>query len=374
MNRFVMDSSSRQTWVETVLWGLRCLILLCFTLLGQPIMAQAPHDDIWQYFKETFILTNGRVVDFHQNAISHSEGQGYALILALEYDDKASFSKVYEWSKQHLQVRDDALFAWKWGRAEPTEKQAIEGKSHASDSWKVLDTNHATDGELLILWALLRAHSKWRNLGYLDDANNIQRDLLKATLRSLRDRWVLLPAELGFQQERKLTLNPSYLVFPAYEQLATVFSGPWPRILQDSQWLLEESQMNELSMPSDWVVWDERYEAIFSQTPFSAEAIRTWLYMSISTLKPKVFYGFEHWQGFYGKYGYYPNEFSRRNFEFEGYGMPGYWAISARVLHELNQPKEAANIWKIAKAKLLEEEKNYYSTALFLLSFVGLEQ
>ena len=40
----------------------------------------------WQQFKNTYIQ-NGRVIDASQNGISHTEGQGVALLLAVKNND-----------------------------------------------------------------------------------------------------------------------------------------------------------------------------------------------------------------------------------------------------------------------------------------------
>ena len=71
--------------------------------------------DKWSKYKQEFVTENGRLVDFHQNAISHTEGQGYGLMLALHFDDKATFEKIWincnPWSR-----RSQCLFCLSWER------------------------------------------------------------------------------------------------------------------------------------------------------------------------------------------------------------------------------------------------------------------
>jgi endoglucanase len=45
----------------------------------------------WEQFKTAFI-TNGRVIDKGQNGISHTEGQGMALLLAVQNDDQKTLA------------------------------------------------------------------------------------------------------------------------------------------------------------------------------------------------------------------------------------------------------------------------------------------
>jgi len=68
----------------------------------------------WKSYQQTFVSADGRVVDFFQGSISHSEGQGYGLLLALMNGDRAAFDRIFRWTTDNLQVRRDALFAWSW--------------------------------------------------------------------------------------------------------------------------------------------------------------------------------------------------------------------------------------------------------------------
>lgn len=328
-----------------------CLYLLC---LCMPLSAQA--DPVWQYFKEQFISSDGRVIDTQNQQISHSEGQGYGMLLAVKFNDPTTFRKLWRWSQNNLQVRNDQLFAWKFGR-------------HESGQWQVLDKNNATDGDVLIAWALVAAGKKWQAYSYITQAKAIQNDILQLTLVEYGERLFLLPAVYGFVHDHRVRLNPSYLVFPAYQALAKQFSGPWQRLLEDGQWLLDVSLHAELGLPSDWVTLDTQTGRIHHDAQFSAEAIRVWLYTAlIEHTALQEYPGFSYWQKFYANSGHYPDRFDAAKLKFEGYGMPGYWGVSARVLLEKGETNLANTIWQQARSKLLKEERNYYSAALYLLS------
>lgn len=45
----------------------------------------------WDTFKARFLDPSGRVVDPQNGGISHSEGQGYGMLLALRADDREAF-------------------------------------------------------------------------------------------------------------------------------------------------------------------------------------------------------------------------------------------------------------------------------------------
>ncbi len=128
---------------------------------GASDFVQVDYMEIWQDFKRRFVTEEGRVVDFMQHGISHSEGQGYVMLLAVRMNDRPLFEKVWNWTRRNLMVRGaDALFAWSWGRR-------VTGES------TVIDYNNASDGDLAICWALMSAARKWNRPDYAEQAARI---------------------------------------------------------------------------------------------------------------------------------------------------------------------------------------------------------
>ena len=117
------------------------LALLSFAACGA--------DPDWERFKQAYVESDGRVMDTGQGRISHSEGQGFTMLFAVHYGDRAAFDRVWQWTKRNLQVRDDALLAWKW------------------EQGAVTDRNNASDADILVAWALARAAEKWREPEHL---------------------------------------------------------------------------------------------------------------------------------------------------------------------------------------------------------------
>src|SRR5262249_45176384 len=70
--------------------------------------------DLWASYKSLFVSADGRVVDTGNGRISHSEGQGYGMLLAESNADQATFSQIWNWTTQHLSRSEDHLFAWRW--------------------------------------------------------------------------------------------------------------------------------------------------------------------------------------------------------------------------------------------------------------------
>ena len=70
--------------------------------------------DGWRQYKDRFVTSEGRVVDNANGDISHSEGQGYVMLIAERLEDRPAFEAVWQWTKSNLFVRGDGLAAWRW--------------------------------------------------------------------------------------------------------------------------------------------------------------------------------------------------------------------------------------------------------------------
>jgi len=65
-----------------------------FSIIFMHSAASAGQLDYWGEYKSTFLSDDGRIIDYFQDKISHSEGQGYGMVLAVVYNDKATFEKI----------------------------------------------------------------------------------------------------------------------------------------------------------------------------------------------------------------------------------------------------------------------------------------
>ena len=220
----------------------------------------------WQAFVTRFISDEGRVVDTGNKGISHSEGQGYGMVMASAFDDRETFDRLWRWSRDHLQVRGDHLFAWKW---EPGPARAT-------------DLNSASDGDILIAWGLLRAARRWQEPAY--------RTAALAVLDDIRDRLIvdtsigkaLLPGPQGFVKDETIVVNPSYWVFPAFQDFATAHDAPlWNALIGSGRVLIAQARFGDAGLPADWVelqLKDLRLPKGFD-TVFGYNAIRVPLYV-----------------------------------------------------------------------------------------------
>jgi len=67
-------------------------------IAGVLALAANAADSDWERFRKSFVETDGRVVDTGQARISHSEGQGFTMLFAVHYDDRATFDRIWQWS------------------------------------------------------------------------------------------------------------------------------------------------------------------------------------------------------------------------------------------------------------------------------------
>lgn len=209
------------------------------------VLAKASHptETLWAHYKERFIKS-GRVVDDGQRDITHSEGQGYAMLFAVSHDDQETFDDLWAWTKENLQTREtDVLFCWKWERFRS-----------APGGGKVTDANNASDGDILIAWALARAADKWGDEKYFLEALRICQDVRKLLLRPSPYGPILLPGIEGFERKDGVVINPSYWVFPAFIKLAQVDPSPeWRQLFDSGMKMLQEARFGRFGLPGDWV-------------------------------------------------------------------------------------------------------------------------
>ncbi len=199
--------------------------------------------EAWQAYKARFVTENGRVIDTGNGMISHSEGQGYAMLLAVAANDRATFDRLWGWTRANLMVRDDQLVAWRW---EPTRRPAV------------ADINNASDGDLLIAWALAEAGEFWGEVALRAGGRRIAVEVgRKLVVARTKLGALLLPAVAGFSGEERAdgpVVNPSYWVFPAFARLTLVAPEvDWNGVVQSGLDVLRAARFGASALPAEWV-------------------------------------------------------------------------------------------------------------------------
>ncbi|WP_424814422.1 glycosyl hydrolase family 8 [Roseococcus sp. YIM B11640] len=194
----------------------------------------------WRAFKNRYVANGGRVIDTANNGISHSEGQGYGMFFAVEFDDKATFDQLWGWTRQNLQRQRDSLFAWRYD---------------PRSSLPVSDTNNATDGDIYIAWALLKAFQRWSDPSYRAYAARMTEDILRCCVTEAGGRTVLLPGTAGFRGPEGTVVNLSYYAFPALRSLSRLVADRrWSALERDGLDLMRQATFGGWELPPDWLL------------------------------------------------------------------------------------------------------------------------
>lgn len=259
-----------------VMLGVATAVIFAVTML--PVVSEKNSDvpvyldhEMWQAYRERFI-EQGRVVDHQQGDISHSEGQGYGMLMAVAAGDRERFDSLWGWTRGVLQ-RNDGLFSWRY---EPCPDEG---------ATCITDYNNASDGDILIAWALLRAHRRWHDNNYYRHARRIAEAIAERLLVLHQERRLLLPGIEGFVDGDTLTLNPSYWVFPALEAFAREFEEPiWDEVAASGRWLLQQGRFGVHQLPPDWLVLEDGSLRISDKFPprYSYNAVRIPLHQAWS--------------------------------------------------------------------------------------------
>jgi endoglucanase len=312
----------------------------------------------WLLYHDKYVSSDGRIIDTRANGISHSEGQGYGMLLAVSADDRRSFDRIWAWTKVNLYVRGDGLAAWRWDPASTPH---------------ITDENNATDGDLLIAWALSLAAQKWKSGGYREAAQAIAAAIAKNAVIDSPYGKILLPGVHGFagkDQPDGPIVNLSYWVFPAIRDLGLVSAAfPADELIKTGLKLTRDARFGPAALPSDWI-------SLASATPvpaqnypaqFGHDAIRVPLYLAwYSRDYPDVLAEFEKsWRG--------AREPSVAVVELAtatpiaGMADPGYVAVADLVSCSLGSEKTADRAAAF-------QTTDYYPSTLHLLSLIALAE
>ena len=205
----------------------------------------------WTDYKSAYYnSSSGYILDSSQNA-AHSESTGYGLMFAVASGDRTSFDLTLNWANTNLYNSEKGLYCWRY---------LIEGSDHTPDK------NNATDGDILIAWALIKAAIKWQNQAYLDKAKTLISNIKTYNIKSYEGYTFLLPGWTGYDhsEEEKykyVVINPSYYIYGALRDFYLVTQDEiWNTLITDSNRIttafMENIAPNEKIMP-DWFTIEE---------------------------------------------------------------------------------------------------------------------
>ncbi len=247
-------------------------VAMLYLALAQVAAAQeAPvNASEWSLYKARFLDRGGRIVDNGNGGISHSEGQGYGLLLSYLAGNRADFELIWRFTSSEMLLRDDGLAVWKWD---------------PSATPHVTDANNATDGDLLIAYSLALAGAAWGNSTYIATATRMAQALLQKAVVVHGGRTLLMPGSTGFSARDRTdgpVINPSYWIFEAFPVMNALAPSPkWQDLSDDGIELLRSLAFGSARLPAEWVsVKRVPQPAAGFASEFSYNAIRIPLYVA----------------------------------------------------------------------------------------------
>lgn len=344
------------------------MLVLCGAMMAGAATAMLPQPkenvaaDIaagaWLVYQHNFVTDEGRVVDNRAGGISHSESQGYGMLMAEAADDRDSFDRIWAWTRANLFVRDDGLAAWRW---DPTQIPPI------------TDRNNATDGDLLVAWALMRAGQRWSEPGLQREARRISQAIVDRATIDTRHGLVLLPGVQGFGPDEQAdgpVVNMSYWIFPALVDLGRLSDRFPAKALMDSGLaLLRDSRFGPARLPADWLSLSGAVPQPAGGYPsqFGYDAIRVPLYLAwYSRDYPDILEIFaSHWKQF-GTASMSVVELATAT-RLSPMPDPGYQAVAALVDCSLGRRPDVAMLSDFSS-------QDYYPSTLHVLSLMAIAE
>lgn len=191
----------------------------------------APAADPVQGFLAGYVDPDGRVVRRDQGGDTVSEGQAYAMLLAVARDDQGTFDKVWNWTRGNLR-RSDGLLSWKY-------------------NGRIVDANSAADADLDAAHALVVAGTTFDRPDLRADGVALGKAILDHETAGTPLGRMLLGG--SWATEAPYSVNPSYLSPVAIESIGEASGDPrWGELAGGYQALLD--RMSKLAgLPPDWV-------------------------------------------------------------------------------------------------------------------------
>ena len=240
-------------------------------LIATTTMADAQSSiqpDDWAAYQEHFVAPDGRVIDDGNGNISHSEGQGYGLLLAYLADDMAAFDLIWSFTRTEFLLRDDGLSVWKWDPAATP---------------RVTDSNNATDGDILIAYALTLAGRRWQRPDLVETASTLA-EAVAGLIGTHNGTTIIIPGAVGYGVDERPdgpVVNLSYWIFAAFPIFAEIAPDTdWQAVSDDGNALIKQSLLGPRRLPPEWLSLQTRPRAAQGFTAeFGYNALRIPLYL-----------------------------------------------------------------------------------------------
>ncbi|MEO0391718.1 MAG: glycosyl hydrolase family 8 [Pseudomonadota bacterium] len=325
---------------------------------------------LWRDWVGRFLADDGRVLDTGNGNISHTEGQGTAMMGAVWADDRDVFDRAFAWLDANLRDPDTGLYSWRYDPAA---------------SPPISDPNNATDGDLMIAWALHQAGLFWDDAALLVRASELAAAIFDQLARPIDGGLVLLPGRQGFERDDGLIVNLSYAIFPAFDALAAATPDrDWVAVREGYARLISVAQFGRFDLPPDWVLIKDpaRLDEVDSLAlpedwppRFSYDAIRVPLYLvwggyGAQFLAPFV----RFWRPFYNADIMPPWTDLTQNTVPAEDALPGFYSVRCLTAEAHAAAQEPGSLAILPPDPPVADDPDYYSASLTLLSAMAADK
>jgi endoglucanase len=213
-----------------------------------------PAENSAHYFLSHYSNASGQVIRYDQGRTTVSEGQAYAMLLAVAVGDRSKFDRVWSWTQHHLQRRDGLLsYLWANGR--------------------VTASSPAADADLDTARALAAAARRFHHAAYAQQARALGKAILRNETVQVGGRRLLVGGPWG--RSVPYTVDPSYFSPNTFNVLARLGNRrAWHELTQSSYAVLKESRGGNPPLPPDWAKVNRDGAAYASSPPHSATPMR----------------------------------------------------------------------------------------------------
>jgi cellulose synthase/poly-beta-1,6-N-acetylglucosamine synthase-like glycosyltransferase len=183
-------------------------------------------------FMDNYVSADGRVIRRDQGGDTVSEGQAYAMLLAVALGDRARFESVWNWTRSHLQL-GDKLLAGRWSNG------------------AVADPRPASDADLDAARALVLAGQRFGVSRYREQGAAIARAVLDNETVSAAGQTVLVAGP--WARTDPAVVDPSYFSPRAYADLERVdHDARWAMLASSSRSIISRLTSGGRTLPPDW--------------------------------------------------------------------------------------------------------------------------
>lgn len=214
---------------------------------GTPAGAERAAIRAGERFLDRYMEPDGRVTRPDQGGDTVSEGQAYAMLVAVALDDRERFDLAWSWARDNLQ-RDDGLFAFHWAGGQ------------------VVDRSAASDADLDIATALVLAADRFDG-SYREEGLRIAVAILDHETVEVDGGRVLIAGP--WAQAAPHVVNPSYFSPLGYEVLEPE-DGRWEQVRDSSYRVVDD--LTRDGLPPDWAHVRADGEVVPIGTPSQPQA------------------------------------------------------------------------------------------------------